>query len=117
MTEIYRLPQGSITVIHYDSNFSIGLLELNPNKKLPKHNRPADEELVQIFGTSTMKLFDGNNLVKEVVLKEGERLIIPANQFHVHSNPTNKKSITSWKFNGDIVNIIENIKQNFKQIL
>mgnify|MGYP001588871260 CR=1 FL=1 len=117
MTEIYELPQGKITISFCDKNLSIGLLELSPNQALEKHNRPVDEELVQIHGSCVMKLFDGDKLVKEVPLNEGEKLEIPANQFHVHSNPTNGKSITLWKFEGNIVDVIENIRNSFKKIL
>jgi len=117
MTEIYELPQGKIIIGFCDENLSIGLLELNPNQALTKHNRPVTEELVQVYGTCTMKLFNNNKLVKEVTLNEGEELEIPANQFHVHSNPTNKKSITLWKFEGNIVDVIENIRNTFKKIL
>lgn len=117
MTEIYELPQGKITIGFCDENLSIGLLELNPNQELSKHNRPVAEELVQIHGTCVMKLFDGDKLVKEVSLNEGEKLEVPANQFHIHSNPTNKKSITLWKFEGNIAGVIENVRDNFKKIL
>ena len=62
-----------------------------------------------------MKLFEGEN-IKEVVLKEGESLVIPANRFHIHSNPNNEKSITLWKFEGNVVEIIENIREGFERI-
>ena len=58
MTEIYELPQGKITISFCDENLSIGLLELNPNQALAKHNRQAAEELVQVYGSCVMKLFD-----------------------------------------------------------
>ena len=92
-------------------------IELNPNQALAKHNRPVDEELVQITGSSTIKLFDGDKVIKEVIIKENERFIIPANQYHIHANPNNKKSITLWQFTGDIVKVIEEIRTNFKKIL
>ena len=117
MTEIYKLPQGRIVVSFYDKNLSIGLLELEPRQKLSKHNRPVDEELVQISGTSVIKLFDSDKLIKETVLKENERLLVPANKLHIHANPTNRKSITLWVFEGDIVEVIENIRSKFKKVL
>ena len=117
MTEIYELPQGKIIITFCDENLSIGLLDLNPNQALAKHNRPVDEELVQIHGFCTMELFDGDKLVKEVTLNEGDKLVIPANQFHIHSNPTNGKSVTLWKFQGNIVDVIEDIRNSFKKIL
>lgn len=117
MIEVYELPQGKITISFCNKNLSVGLLELTPNQELEKHNRPVDEELAQIHGSSTIKLFENHELVKEVVLSEGEKLIISANQSHIHSNPTNKKSITLWQFEGNIVDIIENIRKSFKKTL
>lgn len=117
MTESYELPQGKITISFCDENLSVGLLELNPSQALSKHNRPVKEELVQIHGTCVMKLLDGNKLIKEVTLKTGEKLELPVNQFHIHSNPTDRKSITLWKFEGDIIEVIENIRKSFKKIL
>jgi quercetin dioxygenase-like cupin family protein len=117
MTEIYKLPQGKITVSFCDENLSIGLLDLNPRQALAKHNRPVNEELVQICGSCVIKVFDGDRRLKKVVLSEGEKLVIPAHQFHIHSNPTDRKSITLWKFEGNIVDVIENIRNSFEKIL
>lgn len=117
MVEIYELPQGKITIIFYDKSLSVGLLELNPKEKLAKHDRSVDEELVQVCGSSTIKLFNGDKLIKEVILNENGRITIPTNQYHIHANATNQRSITLWQFEGDILEIIENIRKNFKKIL
>lgn len=116
MTEIYKIPEGKITIVFSDKNKSIGLLELNPGQQLLKHNRPVNEELTQIYGSSTIKLFDDGGIIKETILGEGEKLIIPANQFHTHTNFSKERSITLWKFEGDIVEIIEKIKNSFKKL-
>ena len=117
MIEIYELPQGKITICFCDETISIGLLELNPNQELPKHNRSVMEELVQVYGSCVMKIFQKDKIAQEVRLTEGKKLEIPANVFHMHSNPTNEKSITLWKFEGNIVDVIENIRNNSKRIL
>ena len=117
MAEIYQLPQGKITISSCDKNSSTGLLELDSNQALEKHNRPVDEELLQIRGSCVMELFDNNKSVKKVSIDKGEKLIIPANQYHIHSNPFNEKSLTSWKFEGDIISVIENIRNSFEKIL
>jgi len=52
-----------------------------------------------------------------LLLKLCNKLEIPAGQFHIYSNPTNNKSITIWKFEGDITGLIEDIRDNFKKIL
>lgn len=116
MTEIYQLPQGKITIDFCNKNLSTGFLELDPDQALEKHNRPVDEELMQMQGSCVMELFDNNGLVKKVVLNEGEKLTISANQYHIHSNNSDRKSITSWKFKGNIISVIENIKNNFKKM-
>jgi len=114
MTEIYKLPQGKIIVSFSDENQSMGLLELNSHQELEKHNRPINEELFQISGSCLVKLYK-NGLVEEVILNEGEKLIIPANQFHIHSNTLDDKSITLWKFEGNVVDIIKNIRKNYNK--
>lgn len=117
MTEVYQIPQGEITINFCDEDLSIGLLTLNPNQQLTKHNRPVDEELVQIYGSCVIKIFSEDKIEKEINLKKGERLVIPKNQFHVHFNPYKEKSITSWKFEGDIISVIEGIKNTSRKIL
>ena len=110
----YLLPQlGEIIVSESSTDLSIGLLDLNPGKELAKHNRPVDEELLQVHGSCVMKLYESNGVIKEVVLHKGESLTIPANQYHIHSNPTDGQSLTLWKFPGDITEVIAHIRQNF----
>jgi len=117
MTEIYEIPQGKMVIAFSNEDLSIGLLKLDPKQELDKHNRPVKEELVQISGVCTIKFFDNDKLKKEVTLKESEKLEILSNQFHIHSNPTNETSITLWKFEGNIVEVIEDIRDKFKRIL
>ena len=111
MCEIYKIPQGKIIIIFSDKNLSIGLLELNPKKELALHNRPVMEELLQIYGSSIIKIFKNKNK-KNIKLNKNKMIKIPAKQYHIHSNPMNKKSITLWKFNGNITKIITEIKKN-----
>lgn len=59
-----------------------------------------------------MKLFEENDSITNVKLKEGDSIDIPANKFHIHSNPSGSVSITLWKANGDITSIIEDIRKN-----
>jgi mannose-6-phosphate isomerase-like protein (cupin superfamily) len=117
MYEIYQLPQGKIVLSAIKKNLSTGVLYLNPRQKLQKHNRPVMEQLVQIAGTCVMKIFDGDNLVEEVTLQENDTLTIPANQFHIHSNLTDQISVTMWKFEGDILEVIQKIREENKKVL
>ncbi len=117
MTEIYELPLGRIIFGHTDDNLTVGCLVLNPNQALPKHSRPVLEQLTQIFGTCSIKLFDGDTLEKEVVLREGDTIGIPADQIHIHSNPTKEKSVTLFKFEGDVSEQVDQIRNTFKKVL
>jgi len=110
--DAFKLPEGRIFIGPSDKKLSFGYLELASTKKLAKHNRPVDEELIQIEGESVMVLFDDKDS-KEIVLKKGDYLKIPANQFHIHENRSSSKSLTLWKFEGDIHEIIQNIKNSY----
>jgi len=112
--EMIVLPQGVIYLGPSDKNQSVGFLKLNPHRKLTKHNRPVDEKLKQISGDCTIELYDKDRLSQEKELRQEEELIIFANQYHVHKNPTGKESLTYWQFDGDITKIIENIRKSKK---
>jgi hypothetical protein len=101
--------------MHSDKKFSFGLLELNSKKELALHNRPVAEELLQIYGSSVIKIFS-NKKEKNIKLNKNKEIKIPAKQYHVHFNSSTKKSITLWKFNGDITKIINEIRKNNKLV-
>lgn len=103
--ESYTLPQGKIIISHSDKNISIGFLELNPGQSLDIHNRPVEELLFQVKGTSVIKLNNENK-----ILNQGDEIKIPANELHVHSNQSNEKSLTFWMFKGDIIEVINKIR-------
>ncbi|MBS1266914.1 MAG: hypothetical protein MAG795_00883 [Candidatus Woesearchaeota archaeon] len=106
--EAYELAQGRILIGPSDKEYSLGYLELNHKQKLSKHHRPAPEELIQISGKSRITIYKSHSITK-YDLNPGDYIKIPANRKHVHENPTSEKSITLWKFEGDIKNIIEKI--------
>lgn len=113
-TEVYRLPQGKIFIGKSNRQLSIGVLTLKPHKALEKHNRPVAEQLTQASGTSTMILFK-NSKPRKIILKEGDKLVIPASQYHIHSNTSNKNSSTIWRFDGDISKVIAGIRERYKR--
>lgn len=117
MVEIYQLPQGKIIIGISTANISLGLLYLLPHQEYPKHNRPVSEQLTQIQGNCVMKLFEGDKVIKEVTLHENDSLVIPANQYHMHTNPFDTPSLTLWKFEGDITEIITKIRNENKRLL
>lgn len=112
--EEYKIPQGKILIAFSDKNLSVGALELNPGQELSKHNRPVLESLFQIQGTCIMKFFEENGIIKEVILNKGDSIDIPPFKFHIHSNPSKEISITFWKANGDITEIINKIRKTNK---
>lgn len=111
--EIIKFSHGELVIAKSGKNFSTGLLHLRPKSSLEKHNRPVDEQLVQIYEASVIKLYDGEGY-QEVELKEGDDLLIPANQYHMHTNPTDSDSITAWRFDGDITEIIQKQREKLK---
>ncbi|MBL7169499.1 MAG: hypothetical protein ISS48_00590 [Candidatus Aenigmarchaeota archaeon] len=113
--ECYELPEGKIFIGYSDEKLSIGYLELNSRQQLSKHKRPVDEELIQLEGTSVVRIFKSHS-VGEVVLLPATTTTIPANKFHMHINETNQKSLTFWKFEGDITEIIDNIRKKYKKL-
>ncbi len=112
--EKYNLEQGNIMIAFSDKNLSVGTLEINSNKELAKHNRPVLESLFQLEGKCVIKLFEDNEEIKEVVLSKGESIDISPCKFHIHANPFDDVSITFWKANGDITEIIDKIRESNK---
>jgi oxalate decarboxylase/phosphoglucose isomerase-like protein (cupin superfamily) len=110
--EKYKVPEGYIMIAFSDRNLSVGIMGINPGKELAKHNRPVLESLYQLKGSCVMKLFEEDGKIKEIILKEGESIDIPQFKFHIHSNPNKEESITFWKASGDIVDIINKIRNS-----
>ena len=109
--ELYNIPQGKIGIAYSGEDFSTGYLELEPGTELAKHNRPVLEQLMQIKGIGKIIVFEGENQ-KEVIMNVGDKLDIPPEQYHIHANRGTESSITLWKANGDITEIIDAIRKN-----
>ena len=73
-----------------------------------------EESLFQLKGKCLMKLFGKDGSVKEVVLNEGDSLDIPPGNQHIHANPYDEVSLTLWKASGDIIEILDKIRQSIK---
>lgn len=112
--EKYNLEQGNIMIAFSDENLSVGTLEINAGKELAKHNRPVLESLFQLDGKCVIKLFEEDGGAKDVILNKGESLDISTQKFHIHANPFDDVSITPWKANGDITEIINKIRESNK---
>lgn len=104
------LPQGAIYLGESNSTQSVGYLELNPHTSLTLHNRPAIEKLTQVKHTGQIVLYKENQ-GEVITFEEGDHFVIePANTWHIHTNPFDTVSLTYWDFEGDITEIIENIR-------
>jgi len=114
--EVYEHSAGRLFISYSDKKLSTGLLLLNPKTEFQTHNRPVQEQLTQVFGKCMIKLFENDKIVKRVVLMEGRSLKIKPNQFHIHSNPYNRASVTMWKFEGDITDIIKNLRNTLRRL-
>jgi len=103
------LPQGAIYLGPSDASKSVGYLELKSHTSLTLHNRPAIEKLTQVKNKSEMVVFWDKKPI--TILHEGDTFVIkPANTWHIHVNPFNEVSLTYWDFDGDIREIIDNIR-------
>ena len=114
--ELYKIPEGKMCMIHCHEGISIGYLELDEGKELEKHGRPVREHLMQVKGTCKITLFERDG-EREVALNPGDTLDIPEYVPHIHSNKGgSESSITLWKFKGNIINIIDSIKQGSERL-
>lgn len=111
--EVLKFEKGKLVISKTDKDFSTGMLHLMPGASLEKHNRPVDEQLVQVRGKCVMRLYDGEKF-EEVELNEGDDLLIPAKKFHMHTNPFDTDSVTAWRFDGDITKVIKGQRKNLK---
>jgi mannose-6-phosphate isomerase-like protein (cupin superfamily) len=109
-SEAIRVTGGTVYVCHSDEKLSVGFLRLEPHESLAKHNRPVKEWLVQVEGISVVNLYENNELVEAATLKRGDSLLIPAKQFHQHTNAGDAESLTSWHFDGDITEVIAGLR-------
>jgi quercetin dioxygenase-like cupin family protein len=95
-----------------DNNLTTGVLVLQPGGALPKHNRPhAIENLTQVYGKCLMTLFDEKDGLKEIKLTVGEGIKMPKAQWHIHANPYNEVSITLFIAEGNILDIMDELKK------
>ncbi len=117
--EIYETPDGSARFYfsHSDEKFTTGILVLQPGAALPKHNRPhAIENDVQIGGKCLMTIFGENENNQEVELSAAEGVGIPKGQWHIHGNPYNEVSVTLFKLEGDILEVMRILREMNKKV-
>jgi len=113
-----RLDLGGYTVYIVSATHarSEGYVELPPGKEMQRHHRSVEERLKQIEGDSVVTVFgnDGEPVVHE--LPRGAELNIPAVTEHIHANPYGKPSLTHWRFEGDIIDTLEEQRMLAKRL-
>ena len=119
--EVWESPDGQARFCfsHSDGVFTTGVLILQPGCELPKHNRPlAVESLVQLSGRSTIKLLDDDGIL------DSERTLLPADgiamekgQWHIHANPFDVESTTMFKADGNITDIVAELRRTYTEIV
>lgn len=117
--EIYESPDGSSRFYFSwsDDKLTTGVLVLQPGAALPKHQRPhAIENDVQVIGKCLMTIFDGKDNKKEVEILEGEGVRIPKGQWHIHGNPYDTVSVTLFKAEGDILEVMRLLRETYKKV-
>jgi quercetin dioxygenase-like cupin family protein len=119
--EIWESPDGGVRFCfsHSDKQFTTGVLIIKPNVEIPKHNRPlAVENLLQVAGTCTMTLLGENDEIESVhELGPGNNLRMDRGQWHIHANTGEEESVTLFKAEGDITEVISELKKSFNPII
>ena len=115
--EVWDSPDGQVRFCfsHAGSDFTTGVMILQPGAKLPKHNRPlAYEHLLQLDGVCRMTLVGDSGDEQSVQeLHSGDSLHMEKGQWHVHANPGRELSFTLFKAEGDITAILDNLRKTF----
>ena len=118
--EVWDSPDGQVRFCfsHTGSDFTTGVMILQPGAALPKHNRPlAIENLLQLQGTCQMTLVDEAGKQERIhVLRPGDSLRMEKGQWHIHANPTAELSLTLFKAEGDITAIVAALRQTFEPV-
>lgn len=118
--EIWEDPSAQVRFCfsHSDSQFTTGVMIIQPGALLPKHNRPlAFENLLQISGNCKMTLLDESGSVEtEYILSQADYLRMEKGQWHIHANPYPEESVTLFKAVGDISSIVSVLRETFTEI-
>lgn len=117
--EVWQDPESGVTFYfsHSDEQFTTGVMEIPPHSQLYKHNRPkAFENLVQVSGSCLMTVFDDGEIPTKHPLSHGDTLRMDKGQYHIHANPHDVPSLTLFKAEGDITEIMTTLRENFKRL-
>jgi quercetin dioxygenase-like cupin family protein len=103
---------------HVGEDFSTGVLVLKADSELQKHNRPhASENLLQISGHCQVTLLAEDGAVQATYdLTPGTSIRMQKGQWHIHVNPFPELSVTQFKAEGDITEIVETMRHKFTKV-
>lgn len=103
---------------HAGSDFTTGVLVMKADSELPKHHRPhAEENLLQLSGHSQVTLLDeAGNVQSTHDLTPGTTLHMKKGQWHIHANPYGEPSLTQFKAEGDISEIVAGMRHKFTKV-
>lgn len=103
---------------HSDKTFTTGVMIIQPGTELPKHNRPlAYENLLQLSGKCQMSLLnEAGDVEQKIVLQPSQTLHMEKAQWHIHANPFKEVSLTLFKAEGDITEIIKTLRETFIKV-
>jgi quercetin dioxygenase-like cupin family protein len=118
--EIWEDPKGvaRFHFAHTGKDFTTGVLTLKPDAELPRHNRPnAEENLLQISGVCQITLYsEDGDLQASYKLYPGMHLKMKKGQWHVHANPFEEESVTQFKAEGDIREVVAKMRDTFTPV-
>jgi quercetin dioxygenase-like cupin family protein len=103
---------------HVGTDFTTGVLLLKADSELQKHHRPlAYENLLQISGRCQVTLLDEAGNVQDTYdLTPGTSIRMEKGQWHIHANPFTEPSITQFKAEGDITEIVDTMRHKFNRM-
>jgi hypothetical protein len=118
--EMWEDPEGQarFCFAHVGRDFTTGVLVLKPDTELPKHHRPlAIENLLQIEGHSQVTLLNEAGEVEATYdLTPGTALRMRKGQWHIHANPFGEQSVTQFKAEGDITEIVQTMRHKYTKV-
>ena len=112
--DAYKLPEGILYIARSDTFMSMGFIEIDAKKESAKKSSPMAGYFKQSEGSSSFRIFDKNGTIKEINLKKGDVVKIDANHDYIIKSTANE-CIIFWKFNGDVSEMIENMKKQLEK--
>jgi quercetin dioxygenase-like cupin family protein len=103
---------------HAGTDFTTGVLVMKADTELGKHNRPlAEENLLQIEGHAQVTLLAEDGAVEATYdLTPGTALHMKKGQWHIHANPFGEPSVTQFKAEGDITEIVQTMRHKYTKV-